>query len=438
MNRFGIYDLNEYLDFKTRLEIYKHVGFDDVALYIDNGYMKAGEDYHDIIAYARQIGLKVCQVHVDYKISNEICSKDSEKYFEYLEAKLTECTSLKIPYLVLHASKGDNPPLIDASQIKKLESLAKKFPSVTLCFENVRSNQNLDRILKSKQNNIRMCFDLGHAHAYGDEYEIFEKYKEKIACSHLHNNFGTDAHSPLWDGEINWKYFAKELCKIPKVSNCLECFPERKADYSIEEFTDFVKKCFKTIEEIKDERKIMIETERLFLREWKMDDLDDLIEGLGNVNVAKNLTVPFPYTEKEGKEFLNRCAKQDKNSIHLAIVLKESGKVIGGTSIEILPDGKGKGGIWFNEKHTSKGYGTEAWKARAGYAFEILGLKVLENGFFDFNKASAHMQEKVGFKIIGEKMNFSPALGKEVREVVTRLTSEEFYENYNNFLQWNG
>ena len=37
----------------------------------------------------------------------------------------------------------------------------------------------------------------------------------------------------------------------------------------------------------------MIETERLILREWKISDIDDMVEGLNDFDTAKNLTVPF-------------------------------------------------------------------------------------------------------------------------------------------------
>ena len=107
--KIGIYDLNEcsYLNYKERLEIYKRVGFTSVGLYLDNNYMSNREEYEDIIEYARKLGLEVNQVHIDYKISNMIC-EDKETYFNYVEKKLRECIKSKIPYLVLHASKGDN------------------------------------------------------------------------------------------------------------------------------------------------------------------------------------------------------------------------------------------------------------------------------------------------------------------------------------------
>ena len=96
--KVGIYDLNECssLDYKVRLEIYKGCGFSSVGLYLDDNYMHNGESYKEIIEYAREIGLSVNQVHVDYKISNLI-SEDIETYLVYVEEKLKECIELNIP-----------------------------------------------------------------------------------------------------------------------------------------------------------------------------------------------------------------------------------------------------------------------------------------------------------------------------------------------------
>ena len=41
---------------------------------------------------------------------------------------------------------------------------------------------------------------------------------------------------------------------------------------------------------------VIIETERLILRQWNMNDLNDIVEGLNNINVTKWLAgAPFPY-----------------------------------------------------------------------------------------------------------------------------------------------
>ena len=174
-------------------------------------------------------------------------------------------------------------------------------------------------------------------------------------------------------------------------------------------------------------KKMIIETDRLILREWKMSDIEDNVEGLNNFNVTKNLTVKFPYTKQDAICFIEKHRNNDEENYYFAIQLKNENKVIGGTAILVDKHNMiGKGGIWINEKYLGKGYGTEVWIARAKFAFENLSLKKLQNGYFEFNEISWKMQKKVGYKIVGEKTNFSKALNQKVKEIVTELTKSEF------------
>ena len=170
-----------------------------------------------------------------------------------------------------------------------------------------------------------------------------------------------------------------------------------------------------------------LETERLILRPWEMSDVEDMVEGLNEFEVGKNLTTPYPYSKEDAEYFIKNFAKHDGKRCNFAIVLKSTGKAIGGTEAS-LTDGKVTGGIWLNKDYHGFGYGSEAFLARIEYAFEILGVNEIENGFFDFNQKSWNMQRKLGYEIVGETKNFSPALGKEVREVVTCLTKENYYK----------
>lgn len=247
---FGIYDINTNttLGYKQRFDIYKKVGFEGVAFFIDDSYYDKNENFLQLIEYALEIGLKIMQVHADYKISNLICDESTNEYFDYLESRLKICDKYKIKSLVVHASKGDNPPVISDIQLEKLKNLANSYPYVNLCYENVRSNENLEKILNLNVKNIGMCYDLGHAHVYSDENKLFERNKKHILCSHLHNNYGKDTHNLLPDGEILWKDIVGKLKKM-KCENCLEVFPGHDKILSDDEFTSFVEKAYKDIEE---------------------------------------------------------------------------------------------------------------------------------------------------------------------------------------------
>lgn len=174
---------------------------------------------------------------------------------------------------------------------------------------------------------------------------------------------------------------------------------------------------------------VVIETERLILRQWNMNDIDDMVDGLNNINVTKWLAgAPFPYTTKDAEYFVKKTI--DNNLYNFAIVLKNENKVIGGTQLTniSLANGTAGGGIWINEKYQGKGYGTEAWGARIKYAFEDLGLRRLENGYFKDNISSWKMQEKFGYKNEGIRRQrfISKATGKIEDEYITGLLKDEW------------
>lgn len=174
---------------------------------------------------------------------------------------------------------------------------------------------------------------------------------------------------------------------------------------------------------------VVIETERLILRQWTMNDIDDMVEGLNNINVTKWLAgAPFPYTAKDAEDFIKKTI--DNNLYNFAIVLKSENKVIGGTQLTniSLANGTAGGGIWINEKYQGYGYGSEAWGARIKYAFEDLGLRRLENGYFKDNISSWKMQEKFGYKNEGIRRQrfISKATGKIEDEYITGLLKDEW------------
>ena len=179
---------------------------------------------------------------------------------------------------------------------------------------------------------------------------------------------------------------------------------------------------------------MIIESKRIILRNWKDDDLKDLVEGLNNINVSKWMAnVPFPYTEKDAKDFINSTKNADENiKMYFAIMLKENDKVIGGTEIRNIntKDGTVGGGIWINENYQKNGYGTEAFSSKIKYCFEVLGLRRIENGYFCNNEKSRKMQLKLGYKDEGirRKRFLCLATNQYVDECVTGLLREEFIE----------
>jgi len=177
------------------------------------------------------------------------------------------------------------------------------------------------------------------------------------------------------------------------------------------------------------DKNMIIETERLILRGWNLDDANDLVDGLNNLNVSRWLAdVVYPYTLDDANDFINYSIKN--NLYNFAIVLKEENKVIGGVQISNInyTHKTAGGGIWLNEKYQGHGYGREAFGAKIKYAFEVLGLRRLENGYFKDNIKSRNMQLSFGYKDEGIRRQrfISKATGKIEDEYITGLLKDEW------------
>lgn len=81
-------------------------------------------------------------------------------------------------------------------------------------------------------------------------------------------------------------------------------------------------------------------------------------------------------------------------------------------------------------KISKNGYGKEVFSTRIKYAFEVLGLRRMENGYFIGNEQSKSMQHKLEYKDEGirRKKYLCLATNEYTDECITGLLKEEFVE----------
>lgn len=181
---------------------------------------------------------------------------------------------------------------------------------------------------------------------------------------------------------------------------------------------------------------MVLETRRLILRDWEERDIEDLMEGLGSLEVSRWLAyVPHPYTREDAQRWVRYCAglaaRGEPRAAHeFAIELKPEGKVIGGVSLDRVNrvQGTAGGGIWMNPAYHGHGYGAEAFGRRIAFAFVDLGLRRLENGYFAGNPTSFAMQSKFGYQVEGIRRQAYRCLadGELKDEYITALLVEDW------------
>lgn len=151
-----------------------------------------------------------------------------------------------------------------------------------------------------------------------------------------------------------------------------------------------------------------IKTKRLILRPPRMTDWKDLMEGVGNIDVAKMLSkVPHPYSKKDSVSYLKKVVKRWKqrkmDDYTFYLELKNEKKVIGAIGIHGIDffSECGTTGSWVNKKYWRKGYMTEAKIAVNDFAFNKLKLRRLNSQVYKENKASNATQKKMGYRLEG-------------------------------------
>ncbi len=158
---------------------------------------------------------------------------------------------------------------------------------------------------------------------------------------------------------------------------------------------------------------MIIETERLILRPFLQTDAADVYEYLREPAVNCFAYMKLNSLDEAEKEMKKRIGETE---YYFAIVLKESGKVIG--EIEAYPEtGEPHADenavrdtfspCWMlNINYQGKGYAFEAAYAFFDYLFQQKGARRIYAYTEDYNRSSQHLCEKLGMRREGVFLEF--------------------------------
>ena len=145
-----------------------------------------------------------------------------------------------------------------------------------------------------------------------------------------------------------------------------------------------------------------LETERLIIRRFTMDDVEDRIEYLSDAEVAK-YEYWEPFTSREAVRQTTEAESavepgQEARWLELAIVLRAEQKVIGTIGIKVLSRQHrfGEVGWTLNSRYQGHGYATEAANAILQFGFNELDLFWLISFCDVRNSASYRLMERLG------------------------------------------
>jgi RimJ/RimL family protein N-acetyltransferase len=142
---------------------------------------------------------------------------------------------------------------------------------------------------------------------------------------------------------------------------------------------------------------MLLETDRLILRDITILDAADIFEYAKNQNVGDGAGWKAHKNIEETKSVIEGVLKVD----NLAIVYKENNKVIGTIGLSEKLDKIYELGYSLSEDYWHKGLMSEAVKALIDYAFLELNAYEIDAGVFLDNFRSEKLLLNVGFKYIG-------------------------------------
>lgn len=144
-----------------------------------------------------------------------------------------------------------------------------------------------------------------------------------------------------------------------------------------------------------------IETERLLLRCYEKQDLDDHVAILSNWDVTRWLSnnIPYPYSQADGKSFIENATKGFLNGgeMYFSINEKRSNKHLGGIKLFNVNGPICEIGYWLGPDYWHKGYASEILTALVNWIKTLNNVKLLVAQTAEKNEGSRKLLEKVGF-----------------------------------------
>ena len=144
-----------------------------------------------------------------------------------------------------------------------------------------------------------------------------------------------------------------------------------------------------------------IETERMLIRNFCMDDTEELYQVLSDQETMTY--IESPYTYEQTQNFIME-AGLSSSPLVFALVLKETGKVIGHVIYHTYDDTGYEIGWVINKKYWGAGFAREITEAMIHYSREMkAGSLILECDYHQ--AASKQIALKSGFQYEGRENN---------------------------------
>ena len=173
----------------------------------------------------------------------------------------------------------------------------------------------------------------------------------------------------------------------------------------------------------------MLETERLILRKWTVEDAESLFEYAIDPEIGPAAGWPPHKSVEESRAVIKNvfdgaecyaiCEKENNIAIG-AVELK-----LNGYTNKTKRDDECELGYWLGQPFRGRGYMPEAAREMIRHGFGDLGMNTIWCGYFEGNQKSKRVQEKIGFVYHHTREKVSVPLMKEARTEHRNIMTKE-------------
>jgi len=150
------------------------------------------------------------------------------------------------------------------------------------------------------------------------------------------------------------------------------------------------------------DRNFNIETDRLILRAFRSDDLDELVAILSDWNVTQWLSnnIPFPFTRRDGEKLLENDIDDfaESDNVRFSIIEKKTMRHMGGIRLFSLKSQQCEVGYWLGPDFWNRGFASEVLGAVINWIKSEATVRQLIATTTKKNIASQKLLEKHGFE----------------------------------------
>ena len=184
-----------------------------------------------------------------------------------------------------------------------------------------------------------------------------------------------------------------------------------------------------------DISQLILQTPRLVLRAWDVSDLDDFYLYASNPKVGPMAGWMPHKSQEDSRKILDSFIKHHRC---LALVYRETGRAIGSLEVKAYPEEDfpelenyrcRELGFVLAADYWGQGLMPEALEAVMMYLFNEILLDCILCGHFLWNKRSARVQEKLGFKPYRLLCNRLMPSGHYEDIQITLLNQENFLDS---------